>query len=202
MYKCKPSLYVYTSELGVRRYYEFKVVLRRWVLVPYLLWLMYKCITNGFWKLCMAWFYTEKLKKDFPLQYFMLRGDAPLHGALVCIQIMVYCINIKLFGMLLLPQNRDLNICNTFDMWSDSFRQLETYDFCTQVLDSTGHHQKMWICLLGDWWRQRKMVQETCSVSSWWNSSVESEMVIGFGMKTSITSKSFQNGLFFIKLEK
>lgn len=47
------------------------------------------------------------------------------------------------------------------------------------------------------------MVQETCSESSWWNSSAESEMAIGFGMKTSITSKSFQNGLNInIKFEK
>lgn len=47
------------------------------------------------------------------------------------------------------------------------------------------------------------MVQETCSESSWWNSSAESEMAIGFGMKTSITSKSSQNGLNInIKLEK
>lgn len=131
----------------------------------------------------------------------MLWGDASLHSALVYIQMMVYCININLLGMLLLLRNRNLN--NAFDMWSDSFRQLKLCDFCTKVLDSMGHHQKMWICLLGDWWRQRKMVQETCSESSWWNSSAESEMAIGFGMKTSITSKSFQNGLNInIKFEK
>lgn len=79
-----------------------------------LLWLIYKHITDGFQKLCMPWFYRKKLIyyiMDFPPpQYFMLRGDASLHGALVYIQIMVYCININLLGMLLLLRNRNLNI--------------------------------------------------------------------------------------------
>lgn len=43
-------------------------------------------------------------------QKFMLWGDVSLHGALVYIQIMVYCININLLGMFLLLRNRNLNI--------------------------------------------------------------------------------------------
>lgn len=85
-----------------------------------LLWLIYKRITDGFQKLCMPWFYRKK--NDLLNCVCLYIMDFSSNNNLCCegmfhftvplfyIQIMVYCININLLGMLLLLRNRNLNI--------------------------------------------------------------------------------------------